>query len=69
MKPGLVVLKNEEIADTLSNLISYQTELLNEAKKNIDINFAFSYKAYAEYYYKIGDYDRSVQMASLLNFK
>lgn len=57
--------KNEEIADTLSNLISYSNGTLNEAAQKYRYKFYLSYKAYAEYYYKIGDYDRSVQMASL----
>ncbi len=56
---------NDDIADILSNLISYSSGTLNETTLIYRNKFYHSYKAYAEYYYRAGDYDRSVQMANL----
>lgn len=56
---------NDDIADTLANLINYSSGTLNETAVSYRNKFYNSYKAYAEYYYRIGDFDRSVQMANL----
>ena len=56
---------NDDIADTLANLINYSSGTLNETAISYRNKFYNSYKTYAEYYYRIGDFDRSVQMANL----
>lgn len=56
---------NEDIAYTIANLISYSNGSLYETALLYRNRFYNSYKTYSEYYYKIGDYDRAVQMASL----
>lgn len=56
---------NEDIAYTISNLLSYSNGSLNETALLYRNRFYNSYKTYAEYYYKIGDYDRAVQMSNL----
>lgn len=56
---------NEEIADILINLQNYSAGSLRDTTILYRNKFYNSYKAYSEYYYKAGDYDRAVQMAGL----
>ena len=57
--------QNEDIADILNNTISYSNGTLKEYSVSYRNKFYNSYKSYSEFYFKIGDYDRAVQMAGL----
>ncbi|MBK8399375.1 MAG: hypothetical protein IPL26_29550 [Leptospiraceae bacterium] len=56
---------NEDIADIISNLLSYSSGSLHDEALVYRNKFYNSYKEYAEYYFRINDYDRAIQMANL----
>lgn len=56
---------NDDIAAILYNLLSYSSGSLHETTLEYRNKFYNSYKTYSQYYFRINDYDRAIQMADL----